>query len=204
MPAVVAVGLAFGATASTAAVVGTAVIATGASVAATGVSMYEQNKAAKNAARVDTSAAAYNARYDESMAQQLDMDTLQNVRTARANNATYLSKQATSYAAAGVDATSGSPLAAQIANAGKMEQNVQQQYLNSQQQQQAYYSKAKVGILQGDAQAYADRMSGTLALINGGVKLARTAWGGYESGIFAGGGGGGGGSTGPLGGDDGP
>ena len=174
----------FGISATTAALTLSAVsVAT--SVAATGYGMYQQNQAAENAASVDNATAQYNAKYDESLAAQLDLDTLQNVRTARQNNDVYLSKEAASYASAGVLATSGSALHAQITNAGKFEQQIQQQYVNSQQQQQGYYSKAQVGILAGQAQASADRLSGSIALINGAAKIAGSLQGDYNSGVFA-------------------
>ncbi len=160
--------------------------AAGASLAATGYSMYAQNKAAKNAAGVDNAVADYNARTDEAMARQLDLDTLQNIRTERAEDTVYLSKQAASYAAAGVLATTGSPLAAQITNAGRMEQQLQQQYVDSQQKQAQYRSAGRVGQLEGQAQASADRLGGTLALINGASRMAGSAFNMYQSGTFSG------------------
>jgi hypothetical protein len=160
-------------------------------VAGTAYSAYSSYEGSKNAASVDNATAKYNAAYDESLAAQLDLDTLQNVRTARQNNDVYLSKEAASYASAGVLATSGSALHAQITNAGKFEQQIQQQYVNSQQQQQGYYSKAQVGILAGQAQASADRLSGSIALINGAAKIAGSLAGNYNAGMFSGLGGGG-------------
>jgi hypothetical protein len=148
--------------------------------------MYAQNKAAKSAAAVDNATADYNARYDQSMAAQLDLDTQQNIRTARAEDAVYLSREAASYASAGVLATSGSPLHAMIINAGRMEQKIQQDWVNSNQKQQQYAAAGKVGQLEGNALASADRMSGTLALINGGAKMAGQLFTGYESGVFSG------------------
>jgi hypothetical protein len=155
-------------------------------VVATAYSAYSSYEGSKNAASVDNATAKYNAAYDESLAAQLDLDTLQNVRTARQNNDVYLSKEAASYASAGVLATSGSALHAQITNAGKFEQQIQQQYVNSQQQQQGYYSKAQVGILAGQAQASADRLSGSIALLNGTAKVAGSLYGDYQSGMFSG------------------
>lgn len=156
----------------------------GAALETTAYSTIEQKKAAGQAAGVDQATADYNARYDESMAQQLDLDTIQNERTERQNDSVYLSREAASYAAAGVLATTGSPLAAQITNAGRFEQQIQQSYVNSQQKQQQYASAATVGRLEGAARADADRMSGTIALINGGAKMAGQLFGDYNSGVF--------------------
>lgn len=155
------------------------------SAAATTYSAIEQNKSARRAAQVDTATAQYNARYDQALAKQIDLDTIQNIRTQRADDAVYLSRMHASYADAGVLATTGSALDAQITTAGRMEQRLQQEWVNSQQQQQQAYSKAKVGILEGQAQATADRASGTIALLNGGARLASMAYQGYESGAFS-------------------
>lgn len=160
------------------------------SLVVTGVSAYEQNKAAHQAARVDTATADYNAKVDIAQAKQLDLDTQANIRTERQSDDVYLSRQAASYAAAGVLATTGSPLHAQITNAGRMEQHIQQEYVNSQQRQQQLYSSAAVGRLEGEARASSDRMSGSIALLNGGASIARQAYGAYDSGIFNFGGGG--------------
>lgn len=190
MPAVIpifaAVGTAFGASAATAAATGFVVSATAVSAGATVYSAYSQKKAGDAAAQVDTATADYNARYDLAASNQLDLDTQQNIRTARAEDAVYLSRQQASYAAAGVLANSGSPLHAQITNAGRMEQQIQQEWVNSQQKQQSYAAAARVGQLEGAARAQSDRMSGSLALVNGGAKLASQAFGAYDSGVFNG------------------
>lgn len=162
-----------------------AVIAIGVSVGTTAYGAYRQNKAAKSAAQVDTATADYNAKLDESMAAQLDLDTQQNIRTERADDAAYLSRQAASYASAGVLSNTGSALDAQIMNAGRLEQRIQQQWVDSQQQQQKYYSAAAVGRLEGDAKATSDRALGTLALVNGGSKILSTLYGGYQSGAIS-------------------
>ena len=166
-----------------------AVAALAVSMAATAYSAYKQHQAAKNAASVDTATADYNAKVDIEQAEQLQLDTLQNIQTQRENNAVYLSQQHASYASAGVLANSGSPLAAQITNAGRMEMQLQQEYVNSQQRQKQLYSSASIGRLEGDARASADRAQGTIALINGGANLAGQFYQGYNSGVFSLGGG---------------
>jgi len=156
----------------------------GASAAATGVAAYGQYRASKSAAAVDQAAAQYNANVDRAQAAQLDANTLQNIRKERAANQQYLSRQAASYASAGVLATSGSALEAQITNAGLLEQRIQQQYVDSQQRQQQLHAKAAIGIAEGQAQSQADRLSGTLSLINGGAKIAGTLFAAQASGAF--------------------
>ena len=156
---------------------------------ATAYSAIEQKKGADAAAQVDSQTAAYNARYDAAMADQLDLDTQQNIRTERQNDAVYLSKQSVGYASAGVLATSGSALDAQITNAGRMEQQIQQQWVNAQQKEEQYYAAADAGLAAGAAQASADRLSGSIALINGVSQIAGMAASGYQKGMFGGGGG---------------
>ena len=155
------------------------------STALTGYSAYKQHQAAKNAAAVDTATADYNAKVDEAQAQQLQLDTIQNIRTERENMAVYLSQQHAAYASAGVLADSGSPLAAQITNAGRMEKQLQQEYTDSQQRQKQLYSSARIGRLEGAARAEADRAQGTIALINGGANIAGQFYGAYNSGVFS-------------------
>ena len=163
--------------------------AIGAAVVAVGATAYgaiSSKEAADNAASVDNQTAQYNSKYDASLAEQLDYDTQENIRTARENDAVYLSKEATGYASAGVLATSGSALHSMITTAGRFEQQIQQQWVDSQQQQESYYAQGAVGILAGQAQASADRMSGDIALINGVGKIAGMVGGDYESGMFSG------------------
>jgi hypothetical protein len=155
-------------------------------VVAQGVASYGQYRASRQAAAVDMATANYNANVDKAQAAQLDKNTLENIRMERQGNEEYLSRQAASYASAGVLATSGSALEAQITNAGLLEQKIQQQYVDSQQRQQQYYAQAAVGLAEGQAQAQADKLAGNLALINGGAKIAGTLFAAGESGAFSG------------------
>jgi len=152
-------------------------------VVAQGVSAYGQYKASRSAAAVDIATAEHNAQIDRVQANQIDLDTQQNIRTQRQENAVYLSNQAASYAAAGVLSTSASPLHAQIVNAGRMEQKIQQEYVNAQQKQQSLYSQATIGIAEGQARAKADRTAGNLALIDGAAKMAGMAFMAFGGGL---------------------
>ncbi len=154
-------------------------------VAGTVYGAVQSNRAARNAAKVDTATADYNARQDEALSAQLDLDTQQNVRTQRQENAVYLSKQHASYASAGVLANTGSALDTQLTNAGRMEQQIQQTWVNLNQKKQQFASSARVGRLEGEARAVADRSQGTLALVNGGASVARQLFGAQQSGIFS-------------------
>jgi hypothetical protein len=66
-----------------------------------------------------------------------------------------------------------------------MEQQIQQAWVNSNQKQQQYAASAKIGRLEGAARAQADRAQGTIALINGGAKIASSVFDAYKSGAFA-------------------
>lgn len=157
-----------------------------ADVGLTAYGAVEQNKAAKNAASVDTAVAQYNAQSDKAQAQQIDLDTQVNIQTQRQNNAVYLSRQAASYAASGVLATTGSPLHAQVVTAGRMEQQVQQYYVNQQQREQELYAQAAEGVAYGAAAAESDRARGTIALIDGGAKISGQIFDAYMGGAFGG------------------
>jgi hypothetical protein len=148
--------------------------------------MQQQQQASSNAAAVDTATAAFNAKLDIENAQQIDLNTQENIDTMRTDEKTYLSREAAGYASAGVLATSGSALHAQITNVGRFTKQIQQEYANSQVKQQNLYEAAKVGIAEGNAQAGADQISGTIALLNGSSKLASTAYSDYRSGVFSG------------------
>jgi hypothetical protein len=171
---------------------GVAIGLTAVSIGLTAYGAVESSQADKNAAAVDNATAAFNANIDIENAQQLDLDTQQNIDTERQADATYLSREAAGYAASGVLATTGSALRAQITNVGRMTQQIQQQYQNSQIQQQQYYEAAKAGIAEGAAQASADNSAATLALIQGGAQVVGQAYGAYNKGLFSGGTSGGG------------
>jgi len=160
------------------------------SVGATVYGAIQTNKADQQAAQVDTATAAFNARYDTSLAEQLDLDTQQNIDTERQDEAVYVSRERASYAAVGVIATTGSALHAQITNVGRFIQKIQQDYVNSQLRQQSLYTQAKEGVAIGAAQASADSLKGTLALIDGAASVAGLGFSDYEKGILGGFGGG--------------
>lgn len=158
-----------------------------ASAALTAYGAIKKNQAAKQAAAVDSAVADYNARTDEATSAQIDLDTQENIRTQREDNAVYLSRQASSYAAAGVLSNTGSALDAQIKNVGRMEQGIQQRWVDLNAQQQKLAASARIGRLEGAARSDSDKAEGTLALINGGAQIARSAYGAYDSGVFSGG-----------------
>ena len=153
------------------------------SIGLTAYGAIESSKAANTAASVDNATAAFNARIDTENAEQIDLDTLQNIDTERQADATYLSREAAGYAASGVSATTGSALRAQITNVGRMTQQIQQQYQKSQIQQNNLYEAAQVGIAEGSAAASADTAAGTLASYRA-VRKLRGRRSGLQHGLF--------------------
>jgi hypothetical protein len=152
-------------------------------------SMYEQNKAAGMSADLARSVAQHNAALDIQEAKQIELDTGENIRALRAEDEVYVSRQQTAYAANGV-LSSGSPLAVEASTVGRMEQRIQQMYTNSQLEQQKRYESAKVGVRYGEAKAAAIKTENFAAMLKSGANLLSSAYGGYSSGMFAGGSGG--------------
>lgn len=159
------------------------------SIALTAYSMVQQNAASKAAEQLARDTAQRNANIDITQAKQLGMDTAENIRQMRDQAAIYTSRQQASYAASGVLADSGSPLAVQASTVGKMEQRIQQEHVNSVQKQEQLYSSAKAGIAYGDATASALNKANNAAMIRSGANLLTTAYGAYQGGAFSSGGG---------------
>lgn len=158
------------------------------SIALTAYGMVQQNAASKAAEQLARDTAQRNANIDITQAKQLGMDTAENIRQMRDQAAIYTSRQQASYAASGVLADSGSPLAVQASTVGKLEQRIQQEHVNSTQKQEQLYSAAKAGIAYGDATASALNKSNNAAMIRSGANLLTTAYGAYQGGAFSGGG----------------
>ena len=156
-----------------------------ASVAMQGASMIEQNQASKQAQGLNNAVAQHNAAVDMANAKQLDLDTVANVRAERAEDKVYLSRQASAYASSGV-LTSGSPLSVMATTAGRLEQRVQQQWVNSNRKQEQMASDAVMGQLYAAAENQGLREQNFASELSGGAKLLSTAAGDYQSGAFSG------------------
>lgn len=155
------------------------------SIAATAVSTYEQKKAADTAATTATTIAGYNASLDREQAQQVDLDTDQNIDNLRQDAAVYMSRQNSAYARNGIVANTGSALAVEAATAGKFAMREQQMYNDSQAKQQMLESEAQAGIYEGEAQAEEYHDQGTADVIAGAGKVASSLYGAYTGGAGA-------------------
>ncbi len=147
-------------------------------------SMAKQNKAAGQAAQLAVDTATYNANIDIGQAKQLDLDTKANIRTTRAEDAVYTSRQKTAYAAAGV-LSSGSPLAVEATTVGRFEQRIQQAYSDSQLKQRSLYNAAAQGVMYGEANASAIQTANQAAMLQGGARILSTVGSAYSGGVFS-------------------
>jgi hypothetical protein len=152
-----------------------------------GVSMYQQNKAAKASAALAEKTAQYNAEVDLSDAKQIELDADANEISARKDAAVYSSRQRAAYAASGVLNT-GSPLAVQASTAANLEQRIQQQRLDAGREVSKRQSAAQAGILYGEATAKGIKTNNQAALLAGGAKLLSMGAGGFSNGAFSWGG----------------
>lgn len=159
-----------------------AVVEVVAAVAAAGAAVYsasEQRVMANKQADAALQAADYNAKLDRAQAQQVSMDAAANAQRQRQADKTYLSAQKAAYAAAGIDSDSGSPLAVQSTTAGRMEQDIQQYWVSTQQKESQLYSAAAEGIYSGQAMADTYHLQGTVALVSGIGKAVGTLGAAY-------------------------
>lgn len=184
VPAFVAIGSAMGASAATAATVGAVTTMTAVSVGAQGYSMIQQNKASKASAQLAKDSAGYNAKVDLSEAKQTQLDSDANIRAARRDAAVYTSRQQAAYATSGV-LSGGSPLLVEAESAGRMEQSIQQERVNSQREVAKRESAARIGVLYGDAQSSAIKKQNSIDMLKGGVGILQTVAGAYQAGVFS-------------------
>jgi len=149
----------------------------------------EQKKATDSAANTAKQTAQYNANLDKSEANQLDIDAQANIQAMRRDAAGYMSRQASSYARAGVIANTGSALAVQATTAGRFAMQEQNSWLKAQAKEQGLASAGAAGIAEGAAQADQDHLEGIADVMNGASKVAGTIASAYAGGAFNFGGG---------------
>lgn len=157
-----------------------------ASLALSAYGQAQQNSAAKTSEQLARDTAQRNANVDFAQADQLKLDTDQNIQQDRQEAAIYTSHQQTAYASSGVLADSGSPLAVQVSTVGKLQQRIQQEYISAGQREQQMVSAGQAGIAYGDASARATNIENTAAQLKGGINMLSTAYGDYKSGMFSG------------------
>lgn len=180
-PAFAYLGTALGASAASATATGVAAT----SLAVTAGAGVMQYQAMRSQASTAESVADYNAAQDVALARQQEIDAQENIRRQRDQNKTYLSRQRSAMAAAGVLDT-GSELDLLATTAGRMEQGIQDQWRATNIGTENLYAAAKVGQLEGYAQADYYSSSATASLFGTGAKLASQGYSAYESGAFSG------------------
>lgn len=155
--------------------------------AATATMTYQGAQQQKQTAR---SVAKYNADLDIAKAKQIDLDTQANIRSQRAEDKVFASRQQTAYAMAGV-LSSGSPLAVAATTAGRMEKRIQQGWQDSLGSQSQLRSAAQMGVMYGEQQAKAYELQSSGAIIGGASNMLSAGAGGiakYQSAIAGSGG----------------
>jgi hypothetical protein len=158
-------------------------IALAVSAAGTAGAGVMQAQSSRRAAATARTVADYNAAQDQAQARQAEIDAQENIRRQRDANKTYLSKQRSAMAAAGVLET-GSELDLLATTAGRMEQGIQDQWRGTEIGTQNLYAAAKVGQLEGYAQADYYSSQATASLFSTGAKLADTAFRAQDEGVF--------------------
>lgn len=147
----------------------------------TAASIAMQNKAARDAQRTVKNTAAYNNVVDQVKAQQIDQDANTNIRAMREEAATYISKQQGQYAAAGIIANTGSPLAVQATTAGRLELRAQHVFMDSRAREGMAYSEGAMGLRYGQSQNDQIGMQATAATLSGAAKITGQAYSGYQT-----------------------
>lgn len=145
-----------------------------------------QRTAANAQAATATATADYNARVDLAQAEQTDLDARANIASMRRDASVYMSRQTAAFAAAGVRADTGSPLAVRAATAGRLAMREQQAYTDSQAKQQRLAASAKAGRAEGQAAADGYHMQATAAVLNGAGRVASQLGSAYQAGTFSG------------------
>ena len=154
-----------------------------AGMAATAYVGYETYQASRQQAAMTESVARYNAEVDKTKARQRDVDAQENQRRMRKEGQIYLSRQRSALAAAGVLPT-GSSLDLLATTAGELEQRAQDQWRETNLGIESLYSAAKIGVLEGEAEATGIRRRGTASLFSTGASLLGQAYTGYDTGAF--------------------
>jgi hypothetical protein len=153
-------------------------------IALTVASMAQSAEAARDAKQLAKKTGNQNQAVDEAAAKQLELNQTQNIRNERADNAVYISKQQATYASFGV-LSSGSPLDVEATTAGKMEQAIQQRWIDTNVEANNIRQQGQYGNLAAQAQASAIQTQSNINMLKGGAQLASQAYGAYQSGAFS-------------------
>lgn len=141
------------------------------------VNMVEQSRISKQQASNATKVAQYNADVDVANAQQLSMNANANIAKQRQQDQSYLSAQRAAYAASGVLSGTGSPMTLQATTAGRMEQDIQQNWASVQEKESQLYGSAAEGIVEGQEESDVYHLQSTAAIFQGIGQIANTVGG---------------------------
>jgi len=149
------------------------------SVAAMGM----QAEAARDAKQLAKKTGNQNQAVDEASAKQLELNQTQNIRNERADNSVYISKQQAAYASSGV-LSSGSQLDVEATTAGKMEQSIQQEWIDTNVKANNIRQQGQYGKDASEAQASAIQTQSNINMLKGGAQIASQVGSAYQSGTF--------------------
>jgi hypothetical protein len=136
-------------------------------VAASAAGTVEGVQASRRQAEAASQAADYNAKLDQSEAQQLSLNAQANIQRQRQQDATYQSDQRAALAASGVLSDEGSPMVLQATTAGRQEQDVQTYWTSVQEKESQLYSSAAEGEYEGQEEADIYHLQGAADIFSG-------------------------------------
>jgi len=154
-----------------------AVVGIGLTVAA----IAEQQSAARKASNTAAITSIYNNKLDQMQAQQVDQDSSVAVQGMREDAEAYVSKQRGQYAAAGIVADTGSPLAIQAETAGKLELRAQHAFMESSAKQGQLYSEGAAGLYYGRSEQDQISEQSQAATLTGAARIAGMGYQAYQN-----------------------
>lgn len=149
---------------------GAAVVA----VASEAVNMVQQKKIADQQAQYASQMANYNAQLDVANANQIAMNANANIQKQRTEDKSYLSSQRAAMAASGILSETGSPLALQATTAGRMEQDIQNDWAGVQEKETSLNLSAEAGIYEGAEESSMYHLEGAADIFKGIGSMAST------------------------------
>jgi len=153
-------------------------------MAGTAAGMGMSAEASKKAELDAVVTGAHNKDVDYAAASQLETNTEANLRTERQDADIYISKQQAAYAASGV-LSSGSALDVEAQTAGKLEQGIQQKWIDSQVQANAMRTQGNYGQMYMQNQADSIAIQNNINQMKGMSQIASQASSAYQSGTFS-------------------
>ena len=155
-----------------------------ASLAMSAYSSFSSAGASNQQAAISQAVGNYNAGLDEQQANQLEINSQQQIRDARADAKVYLSRQTAAYAASGVMVDTGSPLAVKAATAMRLERRVQQAWTDTENRAAGLRSQAAAERMYGASAADMYHLQATGQALGGAAKMIGSVYDFNQQGAF--------------------